>query len=226
MWGDTMPRTAQDLTGRRFGRLLVVRRVPTEARGPRWECVCDCGRTATPLSGQLLGGGVNSCGCIKAENNRARHQTHGMTDSRVYRIWLGMRNRCHNPNQPHYERYGGRGITVCEAWRNSFEAFLADMGEPPTDKHSIDRIDNARGYEPGNCKWATAKEQATNKRPNPPVTWEMPKGEGHFKATISEETVREIRASPERNADIARRIGLSKQSVADIRKRRTWRHVL
>jgi hypothetical protein len=151
-------------------------------------------------------------------------KTHGKYGTRVYGIWNAMIQRCTNPSQPHYERYGGQGVKVCWQWRN-FEGFYADMGEPPTDRHSIDRIDNSKGYEPGNCRWATPKEQRANQRPRPPVTWAMPKGEGHFKATITEEMVREIRASPERNCDIARRIGLSKQSIADIRKYRTWKHV-
>ena len=84
--------------------------------------------------------------------------------TRVYRIWNAMRQRCHNPNQPHYERYGARGIAVCDEWRQSFGAFLADMGEPPTDGHSLDRIDNDLGYSPSNCRWATAKEQRANRR--------------------------------------------------------------
>jgi hypothetical protein len=220
-----MPRTGQDLTGVRFGRLVALEKLAEKGHPTRWLCRCDCGETANPTGSQLLGGRVHSCGCIKAENNRTRLETHGMSHLRVYHIWQAMKNRCYNPNQPHYARYGGHGVTVCDEWRKSFEAFYAAMGNPPTDKHSIDRISNGRGYEPGNCRWATAKEQAANQRPKPPVTWEMPRGEGHFKATITEEMVREIRASAERNCDIARRIGLSKQSIADIRKGRTWRHV-
>ena len=151
--------------------------------------------------------------------------THGKYGTRVYRIWNAMIQRCTNPNQPHYERYGGRGVTVCDAWRGSFEAFYADMGEPTTDTHSIDRKDNMRGYEPGNCRWATLSEQRQNQRKRGGYTQKTSRGEGHFKATITDEIVREIRASTERNCDIARRIGLSKQSIADIRKHRTWRHV-
>jgi len=150
--------------------------------------------------------------------------THGKRHSRVYRTWDGMIQRCTNPNQPHYERYGGRGITVCDAWR-AFANFYADMGDPPTDQHSIDRIDNMRGYQPDNCRWATPSEQTFNQRKRCSHVRPNGRGENHPKATITEEMVREIRASPERNADIARRIGLSKQSIADIRKRRTWKHV-
>jgi hypothetical protein len=153
----------------------------------------------------------------------AMTKSHGKYGTRVYRIWNAMIQRCTNPNQPHYERYGGRGVTVCWQWRN-FEGFYADMGDPPEGR-SIDRIDNMKGYEPGNCRWATGSEQNANQRPKRPYTRPNSQGENHFKATITEEMVREIRASTERNADIARRVGLSKQSIADIRKFRTWKHV-
>ena len=219
-----MPRPGQDLTGQRFGRLVAVERQAVAGKPTRWLCECDCGGQTLPTSSQLLGGRCRSCGCLKAETNKARLETHGKRHSRVYGTWNGMIQRCTNPNQSHYERYGGRGVTVCDAWK-TFANFYADMGDPPTDSHSIERIDNSKGYEPGNCCWATPKEQRANQRPRLNVKYNAPKGEDHPKATITEELVREIRASTERNADIARRIGLSKQSIADIRKRRTWKHV-
>jgi len=163
-----MPAVARDLTGLRKGKLIVTHRVGSRGSAPLWAVKCDCGSEREMTSGQLAGK-TQSCGCQKAENNRARLTTHGMaaggnSHTRVYRIWNAMKQRCQNPNQPHYERYGGRGVTVCDRWQK-FADFYADMGDPPSDTHSIDRIDNDHGYEPVNCRWATLQEQARNKRP-------------------------------------------------------------
>jgi hypothetical protein len=219
-----VPRKSPNILGERFGRLVVTELLATSPR-TRWRAACDCGNTWEGLGSQLTTGHTQSCGCSRADANRARQQTHGMRDTRVYAIWNAMRQRCTNPNQPHYERYGGRGITVCPEWLESFEKFYADMGDPPTDDHSIDRIENDRGYEPGNCRWATRVEQQANTRPRRPETFKGTPGETHPKAKLTEDNVREIRSSPERNCDIARRFDVSKQTIEGIRKGRTWKHV-
>lgn len=106
----------------------------------------------------------------KTSKRAERRRNHGFSNTRIYHIWENMKSRCLNPNDQAFSYYGGRGITVCDAWSESFEAFRRDMGEPPSDKHSIDRIDNDGNYEPGNCRWATQREQMNNIRTNRRLT--------------------------------------------------------
>lgn len=157
-----------DLTGQRFGRLVVIKRSPENANNhPLWECICDCGNTTLVRANSLRPLRTQSCGCLHTESAktvlRRGNFKHGKSKSQIYRVWDNMLNRCSNPRCPTYQDYGGRGITVCERWY-SFENFHADMGERPGDDYSIDRIDVDGNYELNNCRWATWTEQANNKR--------------------------------------------------------------
>lgn len=163
-----MPIHPKDRTGDRYGRLLVFGPAGHDPkRGYLWSCICDCGVLKT-LPGRNLGGGAtNSCGCLRREISASR-ATHGMTGTRLFRIWGSMLSRCKNPNATGYANYGGRGIAVCDRWL-SFEAFAEDMGTPPDDR-TLDRVDNDRGYSKENCRWATDREQRNNTRANNMVT--------------------------------------------------------
>lgn len=123
-------------------------------------CRCKCGHEIVKPVSEILREISKSCGCLNAKN----HTSHGMAKSRIYRIWKGMKNRCYNSNSDRFVYYGGRGITVCDRWLNSFENFFQDMGEPETINLSIDRINNDGNYEPTNCKWSTKSQQALNRR--------------------------------------------------------------
>lgn len=204
-----------NLIGRRFDRLTVVAQAETVNSRTRWVCRCDCGAETVVIGALLTSKQTRSCGCLKRELDKARktrlvhgHARHGQPRSATYNSWIAMRVRCTDPTADSYADYGGRGITVCERWLNSFEAFLEDMGERPPGT-SIDRLDGSRGYEPGNCRWATAVEQNRNTR-------------AIALSTAAVDLVRYMHKRGSRRADLAHAFGVSESTIGNVVARRTW----
>jgi len=158
-----MRKIRKDLTGLKFGGLTAIRPLIEDGAKIKWVCSCECGGETVTCGTRLKTGHTKSCGCRISSVLKERNTTHGLRQTPEYRIWAGMNNRCHNPNENSYPRYGGRGITVCDEWRDDFMAFFSHIGPRPSVKHSIDRIDNDLGYKPGNVRWATREQQSRNR---------------------------------------------------------------
>ena len=166
-----MKKVLIDLTGKRFGRWLVLSRAPNRRGHAYWNCQCDCGTEKVVWGNSLRRGESLSCGCLKRDMARERNISHGQTGCPTYNSWQNMKIRCYNKNRPKNVNYHDKEIIVCDRWLNSFPNFLADMGERP-EGTSIERINNDGNYEPTNCKWATRKEQGRNRYNNRMITYQ------------------------------------------------------
>lgn len=170
--------TLIDLTGKKYGKLTVIKKCGSKDGHALWECVCDCGKKTIVRSGDLRRGKSKSCGCVQKK--------HGGHRTRLYRIWGGMKTRCYNKSDHVYPLYGGRGITICPEWRDSFETFRDwAMANGYQEGLTIDRIDVNEDYKPENCRWVTVKEQENNRRNNRKITF---KGETKTLSQWSAET--------------------------------------
>ena len=169
-------------SGARYGRLVFLRFADKSKKFGVWEC--DCGSKKKIYVYSVVDGSTKSCGCLKREILKTVNVTHGLSKSPEFFVWNSMILRCTNPNSTSYARYGGRGIAVCARWRK-FENFYEDMGPRPSSRHTVERIDNSKGYEMDNCRWATYKEQARNARSNFIVNF---KNEKMCLAELSERT--------------------------------------
>ena len=172
--GCLLRQEKDDISGHRFGRLIAIESIGSVRRRRIWRCACDCGSVTEVTKENLKSGNTVSCGCHNDEVRRTRLTTHGQSNTALYGIWCGMKTRCENSEREDWPLYGGRGISVCPRWQ-TFENFALDMGPRPSEKHSIDRINVDGNYEPSNCRWATAQEQAQNKRPKNSVSSEADK---------------------------------------------------
>lgn len=203
-----------DILGRKYARLTVIAHAPMIRGRAAVVCRCECGNKVTIQARGVIHGNTRSCGCyaleISAKNGRAG-VTHGMSKTPTYRSWSAMIRRCESKNHPDFKHWGARGIKICQRWRESFEAFYADMGERP-DGMTLDRINVDGDYEPSNCRWATPVEQGYNQRGN----------------KLNPDLVREIRkryASGESGRSIAADVGMTKDALVRAARGRTWREV-
>lgn len=161
-----------DITGQKFNYLTAIKYIDYDKNHrSRWLFKCDCGNEKILDSLWVRKGNIKSCGCYNSKVATERMTKHGMRQTKEYKTWCSMKRRCLVPKERSYKDYGGRGITVCKNWKDSFENFFKDMGYAPSPEYSIDRIDVNGNYEPSNCRWATDKQQRRNKRNNFNITY-------------------------------------------------------
>lgn len=165
--GNPTGRPKVDISGKRFGRLVVLHPCGSKGHSALWLCLCDCGMHTEVPGPQLRSGNTKSCGCYKKDVQ----EIHGEHRSPEYKVWSAMIDRTTNPNHEYFHHYGGRGIAVCDRWKTSLALFIEDMGRRPSKGYSLDRIDNNGHYEPENCRWANWKEQQRNRRNNRYLTY-------------------------------------------------------
>ncbi len=210
----------KDLTGQRFGRLTVLEFVPREGtKQSYWKCQCDCGNIKVIAGNSLSCRRTLSCGCHRIEKitKVKRKYKDGTIDTRLYKIWKGFKQRCYNKNEPSYKNYGGRGISVCNEWKNDFKAFYDWAIENGySDDLTIDRIDNNGNYEPSNCRWVNMLEQQRNKRNNVMVEYEGKKmclSAAAKQAGVSVSSVESRYIKGERGKRLFRPAGVENKSV-------------
>lgn len=212
----------RNLVGERFGLLFVLEPSGFAKGRALWRCACDCGATTVKVGNLLQQGKVKSCGCASTALTVAAKRTHGHAGSKgktsAYERWKSIKQRCGNPRNHAWRNYGGRGIKICERWASSFEAFYADVGDPPEPHLTLDRINNDGNYEPGNVRWATRVVQANNARHDH-------RGLRNARAKLTEDDVRFIRASTVKRSVLAEIFGLAPTYISSIRTGKWWKHV-
>lgn len=209
--------TRENLYGNKYNRLTVISEQPIiREKKTYWLCKCDCGNETTTRADQLKSGHTTSCGCQKKESVSAalikRNTKDGLRFHPMYNMWAKMKDRCCNEKNKSFKDYGGRGIVVCERWRDSFKSFIADMGERPTIKHEIDRIDNDGNYQPGNCRWVLRLENARNKSTNKLNCTDV-------------SAIKKALIAGEKQTDLARQFGVTKYAIHDVSRNRSWKDI-